>query len=128
MMNKSEGTQQHSSDQSTTISLLQLTIVLNRPTHLVLCVFGSVNFGSVAVKHANVLYWPREVKFLTRGRTAPSEGICGLAEVMPRPHSFSKSLPACVRREPLPFPSTEHNFWEITCWNLEGKEASLDRA
>ena len=128
MMNRPEGTQQHSSDHPTTVSLLQFTIVLNRPTHPALCVFGSVNFGSVTVKHATLRYWPREAKFLTRGRTAPSEGICGLAEVTPGPHSFSKSLPACVGRDPLPFPSTEHNFWEIPCWNLEEKEASLDRA
>lgn len=127
-MNRPEGTQRHSSDHSTAVSLLQLTIVLYRPTRPALCVFGSVSFGSVTVKHAMLLYWPREVKFLTRGHTAPSEGIRGLAEVTPGPHSFSESLPACVGREPLPFPSTEHNFWEIMCWNPEEKEASLDRA
>lgn len=30
----------------------------------------SVNFSSITVKHTMLLYWPREVKFLTRGHTA----------------------------------------------------------
>ena len=42
----------------------------------------------------------------------------------PKPQALgvSESVPAWVGREPLPFPSTECNFWQITaCWSLPGR-------